>query len=979
MQSLILDAIPDALHRLIHSKAASIQAALNTVPDVEPRWQKLPAQVHRELPRVLVGSDYVCDQATRYPAEFISLLASDRLWQALPRGTIQQALREQLSETDDEKSLARILRQFRREQMMRIIWRDLCRLADFTETTHDLTELADACIDVARRHLYGQLCRVYGTPCFPGTDRPMPLVVLGMGKLGAGELNLSSDIDLMFAYPVEGETQGVARPLTHREFFTRLGQKLIKSLDEFTADGFVFRVDMRLRPYGKAGALALSFDGMTSYYETQGREWERYAMIKARPIGDDAGAGKRLLDELRPFVYRRYVDFGVIESLRDMKAMINRDVLRREAQNNVKTGSGGIREVEFIAQAFQLIRGGQEPELQERRLLKVLDYLAAEGLLPGAVVTELRTAYVFLRDTEHRLQAMQDRQTQTLPDDIEQQARLACMMDFADWEAFLAELDQHRAKVRVHFENVIAVHPDDEALDPLSNQLASWVWHTDPDAEADQEHTDALLNLGFTDPARVWQLIAQFHQHKTVLHLQAIGRQRLDRLMPLLIAACGEQGKGELALERSLVLVEAILRRSAYMAMLVENPKSLAHMARLCAASPWVANILTRYPVLLDELLDAHSLYTPPPVETLKDELRQTLLRIPEDDAEQQMESLRQFKNAHLLRVAASDITGTLPVMKVSDYLTWTAETLLQGVLDMAWQQVSAKYGVPLDEQGQPCSERFIIVGYGKVGGIELSYSSDLDLVFIHNAPPSCMTDGERPVENAVFYARLGQRIIHILTTRTASGLLYDADMRLRPSGNSGLLVTTLKAFQQYQADKAWTWEHQALVRARTLAGDQVLQEAFEAVRAAVLTRPRDADVLRADVVEMRNKMMAHLSKSGTALSEEALQADALFDLKQAPGGIVDIEFLVQFIVLRWSGEHEQLTRYTDNMRILETAEQAGVITSEQASVLKEAYLAYRSVMHRLALQNQESTVPGDRFVDERRAVRGIWEAMLGE
>ncbi|MBV1919942.1 MAG: bifunctional [glutamate--ammonia ligase]-adenylyl-L-tyrosine phosphorylase/[glutamate--ammonia-ligase] adenylyltransferase, partial [Pseudomonadales bacterium] len=804
---------------------------------------------------------------------------------------------------------------------------------------------------------------------------PMKMVVLGMGKLGAFELNLSSDIDLMFVYPQEGETQGGKRSLSHREFFTRLGQKLIKALDETTAEGFVFRVDMRLRPYGSTGALALSFDGMEAYYEEQGREWERYAMIKARAMGD--GDGEELMVRLRPFVYRRYIDFGVIESLRDMKGMINREVSRRGVSENVKTGPGGIREIEFIGQAFQLIRGGQDTELQERGLLKVLKMTAGMGLMPEQAVVELSQAYVYLREVEHRIQALQDRQTQVLPDDALQQARIAWGMHKKNWEEFKPELDQCREMVQQHFDRVISPEDASQEGAEIDDVVALWNCVEGEDVE---ENAVILTSLGFGDADDALRELKNLKISKGVQQLQEVPRQRLDRLMPLVIAVSSEQECSLLTLERIVVLVGAILRRSAYMALLVENTEALKHLATLCGASAWAADIIQRYPILLDELINPNTLYCPPTLEELKDDLRQQMLRIPEDDAEREMECLRQFKHAHLLRVAASDITGTLPIMKVSDYLTWIAETLMQQVLTIAWKQTVDKYGTPQRVDGTLCDPDFIIVGYGKAGGIELSYGSDLDLVFIHDAPSNQSTNGERSVDNSVFYARLGQRIIHIVSTRTASGMLYETDMRLRPSGNSGLLVSSLNAFVQYQDEKAWTWEHQALVRARVVAGCSALAERFEQERQNILKNAASNTKLAAEVVEMRTKMRDHLaSNSSASVTEEMTQKGQHFDLKQDSGGIVDIEFLVQYCVLHWGAEYPELLRWTDNVRILDTLETLDLMDSNDVLMLEEAYLAYRHATHRKALQNEKNMVPGSEFFTYRMAVRALWGKLLPE
>lgn len=966
---------PDSVQPALQPNLDRLQDAFAEA-DLMAAVAALDTQTLRQLEACVLASDYVVDQLVRYPRLLLQLVDSGDLLSRYGNDRYRSALQTQLAGAQDEAALARVLRQFRRREMVRIIWRDSCGLADFQETVGDLSHLADACIDGALDKLYGWMEPEFGLPYYhpspsPSSQQgqPMPMVVLGMGKLGACELNLSSDIDLMFAYAHEGETRGGRRSLAHRDFFTRLGQKLIKALDENTVDGFVFRVDMRLRPYGSSGALALNFRAMESYYEEQGREWERYAMIKARAIGSDNGDGDELLRRLRPFVYRRYVDFGVIESLRELKKLINQEVLRKGNEDNVKTGAGGIREVEFIAQVFQLIRGGQDVALQQRNLMQVMGIIRDLELLPAAVIQSLCDDYVLLRNVEHRIQALQDRQTQLLPTDPLQQARIAVGMGYADWAGFYQVLGQARQRVRSHFDALIAAPQDQDEVVVRDQAVALWMTE-----QSGAEGQEDLQALGFRALESSWHLLHEFRTSRQVTHQQAVGRERLDKLMPMLINACAQQADPDLTLQRVLRLVEAILRRSAYIALLVENPHSLERLAMLFAASPWVADTIARYPMLLDTLLNEATLLNPLDVDTLKNELRQVLLRIPEDDLERQMDALRQFKHSHVLRVAASEIAETLPLMKVSDYLTWLAETLLQAVLELAWHQMVDKYGRPMRADGTPCEQDFIIVGYGKVGGIELSYSSDLDLVFIHDADSSGVTDGDKSIDNNVFFARLGQRIIHILTSKMASGELYETDMRLRPSGNSGLLVSSLKAFQDYQENNAWNWEHQALVRARVVAGCPRLARRFAEVREAVLSRPRDEAQLRQEVVAMREKMLGHLSTyKELELNEARLAADCSFDLKQDPGGIVDIEFLAQYLVLRWSAQKPAMTRWTDNMRILDSALEQAILSAEQVTALQNAYLLYRSQTHALALQHGSGKVSAEQFVEQRRQVREIW------
>jgi [glutamine synthetase] adenylyltransferase / [glutamine synthetase]-adenylyl-L-tyrosine phosphorylase len=927
--------------------------------------QTLPVALTADLPRVWAGSDYVAEQMIRRPALAAWLAEPGRLTAKLDRAALRAEVDAALAEVSDEAGLQRALRYLRHCHMARIIWRDLScsgghSNALYADTVHDLSLLADTLIDAALSVLHRWASVRDGNPV-DEQGEPVQLTVLAMGKLGAGELNLSSDIDLIFAYESEGETRGGRRELSNHEFFVRLGQQLIRVLDQVTADGFVFRVDMRLRPWGKSGVLAVGFDAMESYYEQQGREWERYAMIKMRPVAGDIAAGERLRERLSPFVYRRYIDFGAFQSLREMKSLIEREVSRKGIQADVKLGPGGIREVEFIVQAFQLIRGGQLPVLRDQRLLAVLPKLQQAHLLPEEAVAELRENYIFLRNVEHRLQAIADRQTQRLPDTTLGWQRLAYSMGFADRSAFERRLVRVRDQVRVHFDQVVAdperngesrVEVDDDLHDLWLGRLEQ------------SQALERLANLGVSEPAAVLAQLATFRDGRTVANMQTIGRERLDRLMPLLIEALGNQAEGEETCRRLLGFLEAVLRRSAYIALLVENPPALSQLVKLSAASPWISDQLTRHPVLLDELLDVQTLYAPPGRAELDDELRQVLLRVPLEDLEQQMEALRNFKQAHLLRVAASEVTEVLPLMKVSDYLTWLAESILNEVVWLAWKPLVEKHGRPLRADGGHCDPDFVIVGYGKLGGIELGHNSDLDLVFLHDAAPDGMTDGDRPVANEQFFARLGQRIIHILTTRTMSGQLYDVDMRLRPSGASGLLVSSVAAFERYQGEQAWTWEHQALVRARAVAGCQRAGRAFDEVRHRILCQPRDEARLRQDVLEMRERMLAQLGDPG----------EGLFDVKRSPGGIVDIEFMVQYGVLRWAPRFGELTRYTDNMRLLETLAALDLMPAADAGLLREAYLACRSAAHRLALRKEPAVVPEARFRELSEGVRAIWK-----
>ena len=909
----------------------------------------------QQLPRVLACSPFIADLCRRRPELLLDLFHSAQLQESLAESTFREELQRQLRGGDCE--LGVVLRRYRQRHMLRIVWRDFTRLADTLETVRDTSLLAEACIAEALDYSQAALERRFGVPMGRDSGEPQRLIVMAMGKLGARELNVSSDIDLIFAFPEAGETNSESRPISNEEFFTKVGQAVINALDQVTAEGFVFRVDMRLRPYGESGALVHNFTALEEYYQDQGRDWERYALIKARPVTGDPKWADELMTALRPFVFRRYVDFGVIESLRGMKQMITTEVRRRGLQNNVKLGHGGIREVEFIAQCFQLIRGGRDLGLQQRELLRVLQECVELGCLPAEVVAELRAAYLFLRDSEHAIQGYQDKQTQDLPQDALQRQAMATVMGFACWEDYLQVLDGHRGLVAGHFNDLIAA-PEEESEGLDEAELPLW---------GEGLCAASLSDLGYRAVSESLQSLQDLQQSSRVMTLQAEGRERLEQFMPQLLRGCAEVDDPDLALQRLLPLVVAVVRRSAYLALLLENPPALRELVVLCGASPWIAEQMARHPVLLDELLDRASLYTAPDKGLLQDELRQQVARLATDDLEAQMDALRYFKASHVLRVAASELSGRLPVMQVSDKLTWIAEVILEQVLAVAWADLTKKYGEPARSSD---GYGFAVFAYGKLGGIELGYSSDLDLVFVCDAVEQGVTNGERSIDNDVFYTRLGQRIIHIMETRMALGQLYEVDMRLRPSGESGMLVSTIRGFRSYQQETAWTWEHQALVRARFVAGDPIVAAQVQTVRGEILCQPRDEAALALDVQKMRDRMRKHL------LPDEQLE-DGEFHLKQGRGGIVDIEFMVQYAVLAWSHQVPELARWSDNVRILETLGREGLFEQQECHALTEAYLAYRSAAHQLSLQQQPGIVAADSFGDSRSAVIAKWQQLF--
>jgi len=928
------------------------------------------SEIWDSLPKVWGCSVFVAKLCEQFPTLLSDLIRTGDLTRAIPDYT--QQLTAQQAEMDSETALMKLLREVRRREMLRIAWRDIAGWAPLEETFKNLSQLADVLIDTALTFAYQALCRQWGVP-YDRAGQQQQLIVLAMGKLGGQELNFSSDIDLIFAYPSQGETHHPERPRSNQEFFIRVSQKLIHLLNHITAEGFVFRVDMRLRPFGESGPMVMHFDALEDYYASHAREWERYALIKARVAAGDKTAGKTLMNLLQPFVYRRYLDFNAFEALRDMKALIDREAQRKGLDNNIKLGRGGIREIEFICQAFQLIRGGRQPELQERHLLKTLDLLKYQSLSLEAV-KELKAAYQFLRMTENHLQAIADRQTQTLPTDTLNQTRLAYSLDFKHWDDFITCLNQYQADVMQHFETVIVPAPAVSDSSQLHNLQTLWL-----QGENDTATQSTLQKIGFSNPTLVAERLQKLLSAHAVKKMAQRDRNRLDKLIPLLLNIFTQQVGSETftaeqrdkALLHILDLIEAVAQRSAYLALLIERPQVLEHLIQLCANSDWLANQIIRYPLLLDELIDSRELYdySPHQPQALDNALQAQLAHLPADDLEMLMDSMRQFKRVHVLRVAAAELSGNLNVEVTSDYLATIADVLVKHSLSIACDYLSQRHGLPqCEENGEMRNAGFCIVAYGKAGGIELSYGSDLDIVFLHDSQGNQqVTDGEKPLDNQVFFIRLAQRVMHILSTNTAAGFLYEVDPRLRPGGASGLLVSGLTRFADYQKTEAWTWEHQALIRARAIAGDTQCMERFETIRREVLSQPRDPVKVREAVVEMRAKMQANLDKS----------TRQQFDIKQGTGGITDIEFIIQYGVLCWAAEHPELLTTTGMLPLLERYARLQLLPASVCEALGNAYRAYRHTTHQLALQNQPALAPIAQFAEVRQQVTHHWQTVM--
>lgn len=922
-----------------------------------PVFDAIADEQQLEILHAWAGSEFISRWCARAPMVFAELWLANVFGNKSDAATRAARVQQAIAEPGDETDLMAALRRVRNQEMAVIAWQDITATVRTEETLAALTQLAELLIQLALDWLHQDLLAQKNPSDYPSPPR---LIVLGMGKLGGGELNFSSDIDLIFSYRPDGRD--------HSKFLTRLGQRLIHVLNTTTADGFVYRVDMRLRPFGDAGALVSSVDAMGDYYQHHGREWERYALLKARPVAGDSAGGITLLNDLQEFIYRRYLDYGSLESLRDIKQLIAQEARRKGQSADLKVGPGGIREVEFTTQVFQLTYGGMDKDLRTPQLLAALAQIEKRQLLPAAVTETLRSGYLYLRRTENHLQMIADQQVHSLPGNDIDRWRLAHNRGHADWEPFIAELNQHRDAVNQHFSHVF--ESPDEGDDMENSYAASAAfWGTIGD---DQTPDFAVLkSAGYADPEQTNVTLQKLSQDRQITSLPPSGRKRLDQVMPAIIEAAGQTADAEQTLLRVSQIISTVAQRTAYLSLLGEQPEVLKQLVRLCAASPWIASYLGRQPILLDELINPKALFNPPDREGLRAELNSLFARIEPEDEEQILNGLRHFKHAQVFRVAAADIVGALPVTKVSDHLTWIAEVTLEKVLELAWGWLKGKHGLPQYEAGgETRNAQFCILGYGKLGGLEMGYGSDLDIVFLHDSHGTKQqTTGERQLDNSTFFARLGQRIIHLLSVFTQAGELYDVDIRLRPSGASGLLVSSLEAFLHYQQNDAWTWEHQALIRARPVAGSKQLAAAFRRARCKILSQKRDAKALQEEIAQMRARMW----------QETKLSHPGLFDLKKSPGGITDIEFMVQYWVLENAHRQQQLCAWTDNIRLLETLADQQTPPVEVARNLTEAYIALRNEIHRRDLQSLPTAVDSDFFAAQQAMVKQCWNGLFGE
>ena len=894
------------------------------------------AGVTERLRKLLLASDFAYESLRREPA-LLGAAGLERLRDPGPASARASIL------LNDGEDLPARLRRFRRAEALRLVFRDVNGLDDLSDTLSGTTALYETLIAAALRHAETRMRVRYGTPRNAQGER-QALIVMALGKLGGGELNFSSDVDLILAFPEAGETDGV-RALDNAEFFARVAREFVRLLNESSEDGIAARVDLRLRPFGEAGPVAVSFAAMEQYYQREGRDWERYAWIKARPVAGDIAAGKRLLDLLRPFVYRRYFDYTALAGLREMKALIDAEVARRDLAEHLKLGPGGIREIEFIVQLQQLIRGGRDPALRVHGLLPALAACTRRGYLPAARANALREAYVFLRRLENRVQMFADQQTHAVPGDPLVRARLAATFGAADWNALCAQLDAHRAKVAEVFAAVLLPQARDEASVASQQSVSAW-----QGARTGAPDVEGLAQAGFEPAGEAAGALAQV---ANLRGLSARATQRVEHLVPLLIEAARATSAPTRALVNLCKLVQAVARRSAYLALLEEHPAARTRLARLCAEQVWLAQRVIAQPLLLDDVLDPRLEHLPQGEAEVERELA-GLLAAHAGDPEETLSALAEWRDSFALRAGLALRDDHADAVLTARRLALAAAAVVGAVLELARRELIVQHGsLPGGDSG------FAVLGYGSLGGAELGFASDLDLVFIYDAARGAETsDGARPLEGSRWYARLAQRVVHWLSTPIRAGRLYEIDTRLRPDGSKGLLVASLPAFADYQRERAWTWEHQALVRARAIAGDTGLRAAFESERAALLSLPRDPARIVAELLKMRAQWRAERDRSDASR----------FDLKQGAGGLLDIEFLLQGLVLSHAGAHHGVAAATDTPGLIAACAAADVLPERHAQELLEAHAVLLARALNCTLEARPRVVERDAELAETSA-----------
>ncbi|MEG3641527.1 bifunctional [glutamate--ammonia ligase]-adenylyl-L-tyrosine phosphorylase/[glutamate--ammonia-ligase] adenylyltransferase [Magnetococcus sp. PR-3] len=943
IQALIVTtAEPDGVVSLLEQCAEAAQD-----DQVRQAWQQAmkDKKWRRRIILALGNSPFLANILRRWP-HFLAQLVTEGLdWQLEP---FKATVLNDILDTDDQTEAEKRLRLHKHLAFLHIGLFDLTGEATLEQTTKHLSYIGEATLEAAYQWLERNFVGRFGIPKVTleegAEESRARFVVLAMGKFGAYELNFSSDIDLIFLYDSDhGYTDG-ERSISVKNYYIRLGRELMQMMSRPTAEGMVFRTDLRLRPDGESGELSLSVLSAETYYESWGQTWERSAMIKARPVAGDLDLGAQFLNNLHPFVYRRFLDFGALESIRDMKKKIDHKVNNADAYGrNVKLGYGGIREIEFFAQSHQLIHGGREKTLQDRRTVPILDELTNLGLVERATSDFLASAYRFLRTVEHRIQIVREQQTHNLPDDDRGMEQLAARMGMESAKAFLAQLDKIREQVHHAYDNLF-FDAERTRQDELSDDdRVKALLATSTKLQTDKTR-ELLEACGFQQIDHALECLKLFKVGPEERTLTEAGQRWFNRLAPVMLRGVLDAADADMAMAHVERFLKTILHRTNYLALLAENPSLLALLMPIFGTSPFLSRHLIQHPSVMDSLAGLDFVTTYRGSNEMRQELAKAMERA--EDEEERFTALRMFRNTEMLRLGIRDLAGIAELQEVMAGLSSIATVVLeQSVMD-AMSDMVEKHGAPMwtDTDGEQHRARFMVLGMGKLGGGELNYSSDLDLIFIHTSQGEDQwTNGTRQVSNNQFFARMAQKVISNLTTLAQGGKLYEIDMRLRPSGASGPLVTTMEAFEKYQQNEAWTWEHQALIRADVVVGDRVSGGMMKQKMRGIITQQRELETLKKDVAEMRERIY-----------QEKKPKVGVWDIKQARGGIVDIEFLIQYLVLAHAHAYANLVQ-RNATRALLSIHRNGLIDQPAYQVLDNAYRFYRLVENRLRLHHDRS------------------------
>lgn len=905
-----------------------------------------------DIERLVIASSYALNQLSRNPEILIKL-------NQLTHFDLEHlSLAAACENATDTSSTQKVLRQHRHNKMIQIIYLDVIGEMPLKQILIHLSELADQLIHSALLAAEKQLVAKHGQP-LDTEGNPITLNIIAMGKLGGQELNFSSDIDLICSYANEGELEGFGR-LSYQEFFTRVVRLFVQLLNDTTEDGFVYRVDLRLRPWGNSGPVALHHQALEHYYQLHGREWEQYAMVKARIITGSDTDREYLKSILKPFVFRKYHDYRVFEGLAGLKDQIDNQARSKNMRDNIKVGTGGIREIEFFVQAFQILKGGRNNRLQSPQIFTCFDILQTQNIIEYETIEELREAYIFLRQLENKIQMIADEQLHSCPKNKLIQQRIAHTMNQPDWPSVQKQLDEHRARVAHHFTELFKREAKADTDITLTDNFGV--------ENSDGQQIELLQSYGLNQVAEMSHRLTEYFSSKAWGFMSAKAKQRFSTLLPDLLKSVSQTKDHLILLERLLNLFSSIAGRSVYFELLHQNGHLLGRLVHLFDRSEWIAQEVAQYPMLLEHLILAGDTDEKFERDQIANSLQIQLDNVA-GDTELELDVLRLFKREQTIVIAIAELSEQITTIEVSRYLTELAEVILHAVYELARTALDSQYGQPRCTQDNASREaNFAIIGYGKLGGHEMHYQSDLDVIFLHDSTGSeQFTNGKKSIDNSVYFARLAQKIISMTSILTSSGKLYEIDSRLRPEGASGLLVSSDHAYLQYQLNKAWTWEHQALVRARHVAGHSTLKPVFENMRKSILAIHRDPEKLKKDIIEMRAKINQNKSPS----------QGELCNLKYSRGCMVDIEFMVQYWTLRYANKVSSISAYSDNISLINELYRLHLISSEQ-SQLVDIYQTYHRWLHRTVLQNNPAEIACELIASEVEHVNKCWDECFG-